>query len=267
MKMSNTAIITGGSKRIGKSIALTLADMGYNIALHYNRSRKDALALKKILIKKGVDCEIFKADLANPSEARVLIKDINRKMKGISLLVNNASVFYEKSFINVKEKDFDTEFNINFKSPFFLSQQFAKQVSEGMIINLLDARVSKVHTAHFVYNLTKNSLMHFTLMLAKELGPEIRVNAICPGPILPADGESITQLKKIAAKTPLKKIGDTSYINSGVRYLVENKFITGEMLYIQVNDDRFYNEEEITHCRSSCIRIIQTTARCNDCDI
>lgn len=230
--MSNTAIITGGSKRIGRSIALTLAELGYDIALHYNRSRKDALNTQAKIRDFGVKCEIFKADLSDPSQASGLIKDVKKKMPGLELLVNNASVFKEKRFLDVKEKDFDNEFNINFKSPFFLSQQFAKNVSGGMIINLLDARVSKIHTAHFVYNLTKNSLMHLTLMLAKELGPEIRVNAICPGPVLPAPGENIRQLKKIAAKTPLKKIGDTSYINSGVKYLVENKFITGEMLFI-----------------------------------
>ena len=230
--MSNTAIITGGSKRIGKSIALTLADMGYNIALHYNSSKKDALTARKLVTEAGVECEIFKADLSDPSQASGLIKSVKRKMPGLSLLVNNASVFYKKSFLYVKEKEFDKEFNINFKSPFFLSQHFAKNVSGGLIINLLDARGSKIHTAHFVYNLTKNSLMHLTLMLAKELGPEIRVNAICPGPILPAPGDNPAQLKKLAAKTPLRKPGDTSYINSGVKYLVENKFITGEMLYI-----------------------------------
>ena len=230
--MSNTAIITGGSKRIGRSIALTLADMGYDIALHYNNSKKDALTAQGMIRKNGVKCEIFKSDLSDPSQASGLIKNVQKKMMGLNLLVNNASIFKEKRFLDVKEKDFDNEFNINLKSPFFLSLQFAKSVKGGMIINLLDARVSKVHTAHFVYNLTKKSLMHLTLMLAKELGPEIRVNAICPGPILPSSGENVNQLKKIAAKTPLKKIGDTSYINSGVKYLVENKFITGEMLFI-----------------------------------
>jgi len=230
--MSNTAIITGGSMRIGRSIALTLADMGYDIALHYNNSKKDALTAQGMIRKNGVKCEIFKSDLSDPSQASGLIKNVQKKMMGLNLLVNNASIFKEKRFLDVKEKDFDNEFNINLKSPFFLSLQFAKSVKGGMIINLLDARVSKVHTAHFVYNLTKNSLMHLTLMLAKELGPEIRVNAICPGPILPSPGENVNQLKKIAAKTPLKKIGDTSNINSGVKYLVENKFITGEMLFI-----------------------------------
>jgi len=230
--MHNTALITGGSSRIGRSIALTLAELGFDIAIHYNRSEKDALETKKMIGEPEIKCEIFKSDLSRPSGASILIKKVIKKMPGLCLLVNNASIFEEIRFEDVTEKDFDNEFNINLKSPFFLSQHFAKNVSGGMIINLLDARVSKIHTAHFVYNLTKKSLMHLTLMLAKELGPEIRVNAICPGPIIPAAGEDMKQLKKIAAKTPLKIIGDTSYINSGIKYLVQNKFITGETLFI-----------------------------------
>jgi len=230
--MHNTALITGGSRRIGRSIALTLAELGYDIAIHYNRSERDALETRKMIRESGVKCEIFKSDLSRPSGASGLIKKVIKKLPGLNLLVNNASIFEEIRFEDVTEKDFDNEFNINFKSPFFLSQHFAKSVSGGMIVNLLDARVSKIHTAHFVYNLTKKSLMHLTLMLAKELGPAIRVNAICPGPILPATGEDIIQLKKIASNTPLKKIGDTSYINSGIKYLVQNKFITGETLFV-----------------------------------
>ena len=97
---------------------------------------------------------------------------------------------------------------------------------------MLDARISKIHNAHFVYNLSKKSLHQLTLMLAKELGPEIRVNAICPGPILPAAGDDGKKLRKIAKNTPLRKIGDTSYINHAVKYLITNKFITGEVLFV-----------------------------------
>ena len=91
--MSNTAIITGGSKRIGRSIALTLADMGYDIALHYNNSKKDALTAQRMIRKNGVKCEIFKSDLSDPSQASGLIKNVQKKMMGLNLLVNNASIF------------------------------------------------------------------------------------------------------------------------------------------------------------------------------
>ncbi|MGI9534985.1 MAG: SDR family oxidoreductase [Thermodesulfobacteriota bacterium] len=230
--MLNTALITGGSKRIGRSVSLELAGLGYDIALHYNLSFKEAVKTKSEIQKLGVKCELFKSDLSKISGSSALIKKVVTKFPNLNILVNNASIFEEIRFLDVTEKHFDLDFNINFKSPFFLSQNFAKNVSGGMIINMLDARISKIHNAHFVYNLSKKSLHQLTLMLARELGPEIRVNAICPGPILPATGDDGKKLMKIAAKTPLKKIGDTSYINHAVRYLITNKFITGEVLFV-----------------------------------
>ena len=230
--MPSTALITGGSQRIGRSVSLELAGMGYDIALHYNLSYKEAVKTKTDIQKLGVKCEIFKSNLSNTSGASALIKKVVKKFPDLNILVNNASIFEEIRFLEVTEKQFDLDFNINFKAPFFLSQHFAKNIKSGMIINMLDARISKVHNAHFVYNLSKKSLHQLTLMLARELGPEIRVNAICPGPILPAPGDDGKELKKIAAKTPLKKVGDTSYINAAVRYLITNHFITGEVLFV-----------------------------------
>ena len=230
--MSEAALITGSSKRIGKSIALCLARCGYDIALHYNSSRKDAVATRKEIIKSGVTCELFRADLSRPSNCATLLDRVYKKCPHLSLLVNNASVFEQVSFGEVNLNSFDREFNINFKSPFFLTQAFASKVKKGNVINLLDARITKVHTGHFVYNLTKKALEHFTLMAAKELGPGIRVNAICPGPILPSSAEGAKALRKIALKTPLKKAGDTGYINSAVKYLLESKYVTGEILFI-----------------------------------
>ena len=230
--MSDAALITGGSKRIGRSVALELAGLGYDIALHYNLSYKHAVKTRDEIRKLGVKCEIFKFDLSKAPSAPALIKKVINKFPGLKILVNNASIFEEIRFLDVKEKDFDRDFNINFKTPFFLSQHFAKNISAGMIINMIDARISKIHNAHFVYNLSKKSLHQLTLMMAKELGPKIRVNAICPGPILPAPGDNGKKLKRIAAKTPLKKVGDTSYINEAVRYLITNNFVTGEVLFV-----------------------------------
>ena len=110
--MHNTALITGGSRRIGRSIALTLAELGYDIAIHYNRSERDALETKKMIRESGVKCEIFKSDLSRPSGASGLIKKVIKKLPGLSLLVNNASIFEEIRFEDVTEKDFDNEFNI-----------------------------------------------------------------------------------------------------------------------------------------------------------
>lgn len=211
---------------------MELAGMGYDVAIHYNLSSEEADRTKLDIQKLGVKCEIFKADLSDPSASSALISKVITKFPGLKILINNASIFREIRFADVTEKSFDADFNINFKSPFFLSQNFAKNISSGMIINMLDSRISKVHNAHFVYNLSKKLLHQLTLMLAKELAPKIRVNAICPGPIMPAQGDDMKKLKKIALKTPLKKVGNTSYINQAVRYLITNEFITGETMFI-----------------------------------
>ena len=230
--MPKTALITGGARRIGRSVSLELAGLGYDIALHYNLSRNEAVKTRNDIQKLGVRCEIFKADLTKKSGVSSLIEKVLKKFPGLNVLVNNASIFEEIRFADVTERDFDNDFKINFKAPFFLSQHFSRNVSSGVIINMLDSRISKIHNAHFVYNLSKKSLYHLTLMLAKELGPEIRVNAICPGPILPESGDDGRKLKRIAANTPLKKVGDTSYINDAVRYLITTEYITGEVLFV-----------------------------------
>lgn len=230
--MSKTALITGGAKRIGKALSIKLAELGYNIILHYNNSQDDAEDTSQQIRSVGVGCDIFSADLSDPQAALRITEKILEKNKGVELLVNNASVFYETGFLNVSEEDFQREFNINFVSPFFLIQQFALICRKGLVINMIDARITKVHTSHFVYNLTKKSLFHLTHMTAKTLGPDIRVNGICPGPILPPPGEDQDFLRTIAAKTPLKRMGDTSYISQAVEYLVKNNYVTGETLFV-----------------------------------
>lgn len=230
--MSKTAIVTGGSKRIGRSIALKLAELGYDIALHYNKSGKEALQTKKDIESEGARCRIFSYDLSDPRGIQGFTDQIFSEFEDVSLLVNNASVFRETRFGDVSLDDFYNEFNTNFISVFFLSQQFSKRVSDGMIINLIDARITKIHTLHFVYNLSKKLLGDFTLMAARSLGPGIRVNGICPGPIIPPSDKDDDYLDEIARKTPLKRTGSAEDIGKAVAYLVGNDFVTGEILFV-----------------------------------
>ncbi len=230
--MSSAALITGGAKRIGRSISMELARMGYDIAIHYNSSYKEAADARSEVERSGVKCEIFRSDLSELSGISSLIDEVVSRFPGLNVLINNASMFREIRFADVTEQDFKADFNVNFKAPFFLCQDFARNVSSGLIVNMLDSRISKVHNAHFVYNLSKKSLHQLTLMLAKELGPDIRVNAICPGPILPASGDDPDKFREIVSKIPLEKSGDTVYINQAVRYLVTNEFTTGEVLFV-----------------------------------
>jgi len=231
-QQAKAALVTGGAKRIGAAVCVRLAGMGYDIALHYGNSAEDALKTAALVREKGVGCRLFRADLSKPANARKLVERASRKFGGLSVLVNNASVFNKSEFGEITERMLEDEMAVNFKSPFFASQEFARQNISGLIINMVDSRVAKNQTMHFAYNISKKCLYNFTLAAAEALGPEIRVNAICPGPILKAADSEEKFFRKIAGETPLGKVGETGHINLAVEYLVNNSFVTGETLFV-----------------------------------
>lgn len=230
--MSKAALITGGGKRLGRAIAISLADRGYDIAIHYNRSDNEAAKTTELIRSKGRKAETFQSNLSDMKQVRSLIPNVFEVFPECSILVNSASIFEDIAFRDVTEDIFDRDFNTNFKAPFFLSQDFSNKDSSELIINMLDMRINKIETKHFPYNLTKKVLRDFTLMAAKELGPKIRVNGICPGPILPPPDKGPEYLEKIAVNTPLQKPGNPDYIVSAVEYILDNPFVTGQCLFV-----------------------------------
>lgn len=230
--MAKAALITGGGARIGKAIAVALAGMGYDIAIHYNSSEKEAKQTSEEIRSAGAGCEIFKCDISTSAERRSLIPKVFEVFPECSLLVNNASVFENIRFQDVTEESFDRDMNINFKAPFFFAQEFSRRDSAEIIVNMLDTRISRVEAEHFTYNLSKKTLREFTLMAARALGPKIRVNGICPGPILPPPGEDAKYLKWISKDTPLGRPGNPDYVITALKYILENPYVTGECLFV-----------------------------------
>lgn len=230
--MNKAALITGGGMRLGKAMALTLAEMGYDIALHYNLSRDESEKTAGEIKALGRSCEIFQADLANMKEVRTLVSRVFEAFPGCSVLINSASIFENIPFGEVTEESFDRDMTVNFKAPFFLAQDFGKEASAELIVNMLDSRITKHDTSHFVYNISKKALRDFTFMAARALGPEVRVNGICPGPVLPPPGKSEDYLIRISQDTPIGKPGSPDYITAALKYIVENTYITGECLFV-----------------------------------
>lgn len=213
-------------------MGLALAGMGYDIALHYNTSEKGARKTADEIKALGRKCEIFKADLSEIKRIKPLTARVFRAFPNCSLLINNASVFEDRDFMEVTEESFDREFALNFKAPFFLSQEFSRRKSAEIIVNMLDTRVSRIERGHFVYNLSKKALRDFTLMAARALGPKIRVNGICPGPILPPPGKDSKYLKRISDNAPLGKPGHPDYVITALKYILDNSYVTGECLFV-----------------------------------
>jgi pteridine reductase len=231
LNMNETALVTGASDRIGKEIALTFAEMGYDIALHYCSSEESAHKTRLQILEKGVHCSVFQADFKNSAEAISLIEGVRSK-GDVRFLVNNASIFTESSIFDSDYDAFDEILNINFKAPYILTKEFARLSKKGTIINILDTQISRQATHHFDYLLTKKSLEDFTRMAALHLAPDIRVNGIAPGLILPPGDRDIEYLKGLAKKIPQKRVGDLGCIKGAIQYLVDNPFVTGQIIYV-----------------------------------
>jgi len=230
--MKGTALITGGAKRIGAAIALHLADLGYNIALHYNSSHQKANELSQLIRQKGVKCQLFQCDIGEEKDMLQLIPTVYNTFKNLNLLINNASIFHRATLQKTDAALFTNHFNINLKAPFFLSRDFAQQCQKGHIINILDTKITQNDKNYLAYTLSKKGLAELTKTMALELVPNIRVNGIAPGYILPPAEASEKYLAKRKKNIPLKQTGNMSYIIQAISYLIDNKFVTGEILYV-----------------------------------
>jgi pteridine reductase len=230
--MKKAALVTGGARRIGKAIAFALAEEGYDIALHCSRSEAEAVRTAKAIQRGGRECEIFSCDLSNTAEAAGLVPAVRQRFPVCRLLVNNASVFERGTFMETDMVQFDRLMQVNLKAPFFLTQSFASHFKQGHVVNLCDAKIASAFISHFVYSLTKKTLFEFTRMAAKALGPDIRVNAVAPGMILPSREFGEADLIRLSRSIPLQRKGDVENVVSAILFLEKNSYITGECIFI-----------------------------------
>ena len=240
-------IITGGATRIGAAIAKSLADYETTIAIHYNKSKGSALKLKKELENLGSEVYLLKADLDNLKQTQTLLKLAYKKMKGLNCLINNASLFENDNLHNFTEKSFTKHLNINLKAPAILIQNFKKLLknSEGNIINIIDQRVEKLTPYFFSYTLSKSSLVTLTKTAAMKLAPNIKVNGISPGPTLKNSRQSESHFKKQWKSVLLKKKVELESICNGVKFLIKNDNITGEIINIDSGQRLAWNTPDI----------------------
>ncbi len=227
-------IITGGANRIGRSIALELANYDTQIVIHYSKSFAAAKKLKIELENLGSIVHLFKADLNNFKQTQGVIPYAYKKMKGLNCLVNNASIFENDNLINFSNKSFLKHMNINLKAPSILIRDFAKKYKgkDGNIINIIDQRVEKLTPFFFSYTLSKSGLATLTKTSAMKLAPNIRVNAVSPGPTLKNKRQSEKHFKKQWKSTILQKKVDTKNVSSAVKFLINNNNITGQIINV-----------------------------------
>lgn len=236
-KFKKWALVTGGAKRIGATIAETLHDNGFNVAIHYNSSSDSAEQLCAQFNAKKQDSSIaIGADLLDQSSLENLIPSLIEKTKRLDVLVNNASTFYPTPIEKIALEDWENLFGTNLKAPLFLSKYAAKYLrqSRGTIINIIDIHSKKPLKDHPIYGSAKSGLAMLTRSLASDLAPAVRVNGISPGLILWPENNPSDQVKNnILQQIPLKKIGTSEDIANCVLFLIEDApYITGEIIAV-----------------------------------
>ena len=227
-------IITGGATRIGAAIAKKLSGQNNEILIHYNRSKSKAEKLKKDLSKNGTKIYLVKGDLRKETDIKKIIKFAKLKLKFFDCLVNNASVFENDKLENFSLDSWSKHIRTNLRAPALLSKEFAKNVKgkNNNILNIIDQRVFKLTPYFFSYTLSKTGLYTLTKTSAMSLSPNIRVNAIAPGPTIKNQRQSEKHFKKQYLATPLKRQVDVEQICNAVDFFINNISITGQVLAI-----------------------------------
>lgn len=231
------ALVTGAARRVGAAIARALHARGLNVAVHYRESVTDAAALVDALnAQRTRSAHAFRADLGHAEQAHRLIEEVLERFGSLDVLVNNASSFFPTPIQSVTEAQFDDLLGSNLKGPVFLSGAAAVALcaSSGTIINITDIHARYPLHDHPVYCAAKAGLESLTRSLARDLAPQVRVNAVAPGAILwPEQGVSAAEREHIIASTELKRLGAPSDIATAVTYLaLDAPYVSGQILSV-----------------------------------
>jgi len=229
-----TALITGGAHRVGKGIALGLAEAGCDLVLHYNASAGPAEETAAAAEAMGRRVSLVGADLSDPTSAPSIVESAG-DLAPIRVLVNSAAMFSEDSLSDVTPAGWQRTLAVNLAAPVFLTQAFAAALPgdvEGAVVNVTDWRTARPYSDHFSYSIAKGAIDTFTGAAAEHLAPRIRVNAVALGAILPPPGKDSSYLKELAREIPLQRVGNPGVVADAVLHLLRNDFITGEIVRV-----------------------------------
>jgi NAD(P)-dependent dehydrogenase (short-subunit alcohol dehydrogenase family) len=244
-----TALVTGGGRRIGKAITQDLAAHGFAVGIHSNRSAVEAEALAAMITAGGGRAAVIEADLTDMCAVEGLIGAATAALGPISLLINNASIFEDDSLADFDWETWDRHFAIHLKAPAMLSRKFAEALSpqgQGLIVNIVDQRVWKPTPRQFSYMLSKSALWTATQTMAQALAPNVRVNAIGPGPTLASSRQLPEDFSAQTDALILKRGPELSEFGATIRYLWEARSVTGQMIAIDGGQHLAWQTPDVT---------------------
>lgn len=231
--MSSLALVTGSAHRLGKAFALTLARMGYSIALHYRGSVSEAEKTAEEIRAMDVDCLPIRADLTIPEKIDFLFSLVDEFHTPLKVVVNSASVMPAGNPRMLELRKWDEALDLNLRAPFLIAQEAAKRMNDGgLIVNISDIGAQKAWSRYPSYTVSKAGLDSLTKMLARAFAPQIRVNAIAPGLVLPSDVVTPEQWDQLVKKLPLKRAATLEEITTTLEFLIKNEYITGQTIVV-----------------------------------
>ena len=231
----NVVLVTGAATRIGRSIAVSLSQLGWAVAVHYGTSAIAAKETKEEIISGGGEAEVFPADLRDESAVKELVSLVKKNLGLVTCLVNNASVFEKDNIVSTTRDTWDAHMEVNLRAPFVLSQALVNNLTEketANIINIVDQRVINLTPYFSSYTISKSALWTLTQTLASALAPKIRVNAVGPGPTLPSSRQSEGDFQRQYNSVPLERPVNVTEICSAVKFILESPSMTGQLITV-----------------------------------
>lgn len=228
------AVVTGGGVRLGRAIALGLADTGHDVVVHYHRSRGPADEVVERIGALGGRAEGVQADLSRPEGVAALARGVTDHFGRLDLLVNSAASFDATPLLEVDAERWDAVMDLNLRGPFLVTRALAPllSASRGSVINLVDLSALHPWVRYPHHAVSKAGLLHLTRIMARVLAPEVRVNAIAPGTVLPPDDYPDAEREREIARTPLRRIGTPDDVVRAVHFLATSPFVTGELIVV-----------------------------------
>jgi pteridine reductase len=228
------ALVTGAGKRVGRAIAVELGSAGMRVAVHYRESREGAEATAAAIRAAGGEAVLVGADLSDLDAAERLADDALRELGGLDLFVASAASFERIPYAAVDRAAFERSLLLNLESPFVIAQRLAPELRKrrGSMVFITCTSASAPYKNYLPYVVSKGALRQLARTLALELAPDVRVNAVAPGTVLPPEAMDPAQLARIVGKIPLGRHGRAEDVAGAVRYLAQAEFVTGQELVV-----------------------------------
>jgi NAD(P)-dependent dehydrogenase (short-subunit alcohol dehydrogenase family) len=234
-----TALVTGGAHRLGRALALALARSGCDVAIHYHASAEMAQATAAEIQALGRRALALPADLTSTAQIESLFGALDGAFSGLDVLVNSAAILEPVDLLDAGEADWQRTIDLNLKAAFFCLQQAARRMRQrggGAIVNISDVAGIRPWARFPIHSISKAGIEMLTRVAALALAPDIRVNAVAPGPVLKPEGMSAERWQAIGARLPLRRPGSAEDVTRTVLFLLRNEFVTGETVAVDGGD-------------------------------